>query len=132
MNGDSTQILKVDAAGRVWTPQEKRATILAEFDRSGMPATKFAEHIGVKYPTFASWVQKRRRQRAAVEGGAADRAEAKALPWVEATMEACGGGATRALVVRLPGEVRIEIAHAEQAVLAAELLRAWAAQGGGC
>lgn len=77
-----------------------------------MPATKFAEHIGIKYSTFASWVQKRRKQRAAVEGSASRRTEPAPLKWVEATVEAPATGATPALVVHLPGGARIEVADA--------------------
>ena len=63
------QVLKVDAAGRVWTPRAKREEVLDELERSGMAAVKFAAFIGVKYPTLASWVQKRRRQRKADAAG---------------------------------------------------------------
>ncbi len=59
------QVLKVDVAGRVWTPRARREEVLDEFERSGMAAVKFAAFVGVKYPTFASWVQQRRRARAA-------------------------------------------------------------------
>jgi transposase-like protein len=62
------RVLKVDVSGRVWTPREQREAALDEFERGGLPASKFAAHIGVKYPTFASWVQKRRQRRG---GGAA-------------------------------------------------------------
>lgn len=63
MNRKSEQILKVDKAGRVWTPREQREAALDEFERSGMPASKFAERIGVKYSTFATWAHQRRKQR---------------------------------------------------------------------
>ena len=107
------QLLKTDGRGRVWTPPEKRAEILAEFERSGMPATKFAEHVGVKYSTFANWVQKRRRDaRKLAEGGA------PALSWVEAVRVPAA-----ALCVHLPGGARLEIADVAQARLAGELLR---------
>jgi transposase len=53
---ETDRVLKVDAVGRVWTPRERREEVLAEFERSGMPASKFAQHIGVKYSTFANWV----------------------------------------------------------------------------
>jgi hypothetical protein len=49
------ELLKTDSVGRVQTPAEKRAEILAEFDRSGASGVEFARHIGVKYPTFAGW-----------------------------------------------------------------------------
>jgi hypothetical protein len=50
------RILKVDVVGRVWTPGEQREAVLDEFERSGLPASKFAAHIGVKYPTFVSGI----------------------------------------------------------------------------
>ena len=61
MNSKTEQILKVDEAGRVWTPRELRDAVLDEFERSRMPATQFAARLSVKYPTFASWVQQRRK-----------------------------------------------------------------------
>jgi hypothetical protein len=124
------RILKVDVSGRVWTPREQREAVLDEFERSGLPATKFAEHIGVKYPTFASWVQKRRRRRG--DGAARSRKEPAALKWVEATVDDAEVGTARALVVHLPGGARIEVADAAQAVLAAQLLRALGGGGLAC
>jgi hypothetical protein len=122
---ETDQVLKVDVAGRVWTPRARREAVLDEFERSGMPATKFAEVIGVKYPTLASWVQKRRRERPA---GAPATAPTPALRWVEAAVPPPGAG----LCVHLEGGVRIEITDAAQARLAAALLRALAAEGRPC
>jgi hypothetical protein len=121
------RVLKVDVAGRVWTPRELREAVLDEFERSGMPATEFAAHVGVKYPTFASWVQKRRRG-----GGAKARRKPGALKWVEATVDEAKAGAARALIVHLPGGVHAEVGDASQAVLAAELLRAFCGGGVAC
>lgn len=125
------QILKQDAAGRVWTPVERREALLDEFERSGLPATQFAAHLGVKYSTFAVWVQKRRKSRSAGSGAAGPLPAVPRLAgWVEATVESPGDGAERALVVQLPGGARLEVRDAAQAVLAAHLLRAWSAAGG--
>jgi len=118
------QVLKVDAAGRVWTPRARREEVLDELERSGMAVVKFAAFIGVKYPTLASWVQKRRRER---EAGAAA-GQPAALRWVEAVVEAQGSG----LRVELAGGARIEIVDEAQAKLAAVLLRALAAEGSRC
>ena len=70
MNEETGQLVKVDAAGRVWASRERREAVLDEFERSGLPATKFAACIGMKYPTLASWVQKRQRWRCRGAGGA--------------------------------------------------------------
>ena len=56
----------------------QRVAVLDEFERCRVPASKFAAHIGVKkYPTFASWVQKRRKRRS--DCGARSRKEPGAL-----------------------------------------------------
>ncbi len=118
--------MKVDAAGRVWASRERRESILDEFERSGLPATKFAACIGMKYPTLASWVQKRRRQRERnlAGAGAPGAPGAATLRWVEATLGASGAGCV--LCVHLPGGARIEMGDAAQVALAAQLLRALA------
>lgn len=56
-------ILKTDALGRVRMPDDKREMILDRFEQSGMSGKAFAAQLGIKYQTFASWMQKRRRQR---------------------------------------------------------------------
>jgi hypothetical protein len=124
------RVLKVDTAGRVWTPREQREAVLDEFERSGVPASKFATHIGVKYPTFASWVQKRRKKRG--DGAAHTRQEPAALKWVEATVDEAEAGAAQTLIVHLPGGARIEVRDAAQVVLAAQLLRALGGGGLAC
>lgn len=55
--------LKTDRLGRVHVPAEKRELILDRFESSGLSGQAFAAQIGVKYPTFANWVQRRRRAR---------------------------------------------------------------------
>ena len=60
---EETLILKTDVLGRVRMPANRREAILDAFEQSGMSGQAFAKHIGVKYPTFATWIQKRRRDR---------------------------------------------------------------------
>jgi len=61
---DEEKILKVDVLGRVRTSREEREAILDEFERSGLPGTRFAKRHGINYQTFATWIQKRKRTRA--------------------------------------------------------------------
>jgi len=81
INRKTERILKVDKAGRVWTPLEQREAALDEFERSGMPASKLAERIGVKDSTFASWAHERRKQRGGADVMHEGRAEPAALKW---------------------------------------------------
>ena len=126
MKPKAEQLLKVDVAGRVWTPRQMREGVLDEFERSGMAAREFAGRMGVKYSTFANWVQQRRKARGAGKPPALPRlveavvAQAEALPSV------------RALVVHLPGGARAEVADEWQAKMAAALLRELCAGGAGC
>ena len=122
MNSKTEQVLKVDEAGRVWTPRELRDAVLDEFERSGMPATQFAARLGVKYPTFASWVQQRRKARG----------DAKSLQWVEATVGTPGPSPRKSLTVQFPGGAHVEVGDAAQAKMAAILLRELAAGGAAC
>lgn len=60
---ETTTVLKTDVLGRVKVSREHREALLAAFDSSGMSGVAFARVHGVNYPTFASWIQKRRRER---------------------------------------------------------------------
>ena len=120
-------VLKQDVLGRVRTPKARRELLLDEYERSGLPGLKFAELAGIKYQTFATWAQKRRRQR----GDDAARkisAAKKSVQWLEAVVESVPGAVVKAgggaLVVHLPGGARLEIGDVNQAVVAAALLRA--------
>jgi hypothetical protein len=59
------KLMPSDARGRVLVPKERREALLDEFERSGLSGVKFAQLAGIKYPTFASWVTKRREARRA-------------------------------------------------------------------
>lgn len=65
MNATMTEVVddgrRPDRLGRVRTPRGRRDELLAEYDRSGLSQAAFARRAGVRYPTFAHWVQERRR-----------------------------------------------------------------------
>ena len=120
-------VLKTDVLGRIRTPRERREKILDEFEVSGLSGRKFAELTGIKYQTFATWAQKRRRERK--QYPAAPKISTKPVSqvrWLEAVVEQNklpAGSPQAALLVHLPGGARMEIADATQAALAAALLR---------
>jgi transposase-like protein len=51
----------MDTKGRVRTSKEQRCDILAAFERGGVSAVEFAKENGIKYSTFAGWLQCYRR-----------------------------------------------------------------------
>jgi hypothetical protein len=111
----------LDAKGRVRVTKEQRRAILAEFERSGLSGARFAQVAGLKYSTFAGWLQRYRRPK--------PKGPAKPLRLLEAVMEPARSpevATTTVLVLQLPGGVQVELGAAKQVPLAAALVRALA------
>lgn len=121
-----TEILKTDVLGRVKTPAARREQLLDEFECSGLSGQKFAELAGLRYQTFASWAQKRRRQRGDYPASKVPPRTTDSTRWLEAVVD---GVQTRcdkespALPVLLPGGARLEISCTRQIPLAVALFR---------
>ena len=105
----------LDTKGRVRTSKEQRRVILAEFERSGMSAAEFARRTGLKYSTFALWVQHHRRTKRPARKAPVRLLEAVLTTSTPATLQ-----------VLLPGGARLEIREADQIPLAAALVQALA------
>lgn len=117
------ELLRVDGRGRVQTSREQREAILDEFARSGVSGAAFARLHGIKYATFANWVQKRRRQRQGVAGSV--QPPAMELTEVVLSEQPVGAGALKSsLRIELPGKAIVAVSDRRQVQLAAELLRA--------
>jgi transposase len=123
------QIVKVDRIGRIKTPRERREALLAEFDQSGMSGQQFAKWAGIKYGTFITWVQKRRKVAApSIDDKPAPAGAKSEVRWVEAIME---NGALKkstdsgsgALIVQGASGVRLELSEERHVLWAAKLLR---------
>jgi transposase-like protein len=106
----------IDTQGRVRTSKEQRRLILAEFERSGLSAAAFARRTGLKYSTFAVWVQRGRRTHRP-----ARKAPVRLLEAVLTSAKPASG-----LTVLLPGGARLEVREAGQIPLAAALVHALA------
>ena len=101
----SVPVTLLDSQGRVRASKEQRRIILAEFERSGVSAARFAKRTGLNYSTFAGWLQRYRRPKPRGP-------HPKPVRLLEAVMEptpASGGQSPQALVVALPGGARLEI-----------------------
>ena len=104
----------MDSQGRVRTSKEQRRVILAEFARSGLSAAQFARRTGLKYSTFAVWVQRYRRPKRPARKPPLRLLEAMVAP----------ASAMAALLVQLPGGARVELREESQVPLVAALVRA--------
>ena len=109
-------IIKSDRTGRARYTQQYKDEVLAAFEASGMSGPAFAEHCGLKYPTFAAWVAKRRR-----EDGESPRSASK-QQFVLAEFGAAPG--RDGLHVELPGGASAWLAEVGQVSLLAALIRA--------
>ncbi len=119
------QVLKTDVLGRVQTPAARREELVDEFERSGLSGKKFTALVGIKYSTFANWVQQRRRKRGDYVAGKVPASRNK-VRWLEAVVERRQNSCDQSqpvLVLALPGSVRVEIADLKQVALAAALVR---------
>lgn len=116
-SSSATQLpVTLDTKGRVRTTKEQRRLILAEFERSGLSAAQFARRTGLKYSTFALWVQHHRRTKRPARKAPVRLLEAVLTTATPATV----------LTVLLPGGARLEVCEASQVPLAAALVHALA------
>ena len=124
-NTEETLILKTDSLGRVHMPADRREAILDAFEQSGMSGAAFAKHIGVKYPTFANWIQKRRRERGEfAKQKLPGQVVSPQVTFVEAQIqEPCESTLPSALEVQTAGGVKLMIRSQGQVAWAAELIR---------
>lgn len=122
------QILSQDARGRVLVTPERRESLLAEYDRSGMSGVKFAQYVGIKYSTLAYWLQRRRQQRRKekllIKAGANTGPGRSNGAWIEAVLENASGPGVSvgALRIYFAGGAYCQISNAGEMALAAELL----------
>jgi hypothetical protein len=112
-------LVATDSKGRLRVSREQRKVVLARFEQSGMSAPKFAAVAGIKYSTFAGWVQRHRR--------AKPKAALRRLRLLEAVVDPGPSPertSERALSVHLPGQVRVEVSSLAKVPLVRELIRA--------
>ena len=99
--------------------------LVGEFQRSGLPASKFAQLVGVQYNTFWNWLRE--------HGLTARRGRKRAAQSKPRLVEVCfdpkqASVTSRqiALEVSLPGGAQASLQHAGQAALLAALIKALA------
>ena len=117
-------LVQTDSKGRLRVTKEQRKAVLARFEQSGMSAAKFAAAAGIKYSTFAGWLQRYRR--------AKPKAALRRLRLVEAVVDPGQQTSAKGLLVHLPGQVRIELSSPAQVPLVRELIRALQGGAAGC
>lgn len=110
-------IIKSDRTGRTRHTAEYKREVLDAFESSGLSGPVFARQCGIKYPTFAAWLAKRKNGDRSPAGSGAGR---PAFVLAELSGDAIND---QALEVRLPGGAIARAVGAGQVRLLAELLR---------
>ena len=126
MNEPMEVVVKTDRRGRVQTPVARREQLLDEFERSGLSGAKFAALTGIKYQTFAAWVQRRRRPGPSGKPVTKTAAQVRWLEAVVADAQSVAPVAGAALKVHLSSGAWIEVTQPQQVDLAAALVHALA------
>lgn len=122
-------ILKTDKRGRVRLLPERREALLAEFDRSGLSLTRFAELAGVRYSIpqgGTTWLQQR-RNKAGTRSQDQEMDRPEPVCFAEVLVDAGlqpAPAVVGALKVLLPGGAQMVITDATQIPLAMQLLKA--------
>lgn len=117
-----TGLIRTDQIGRLRFTADQRRVLLDAFESSGQSASGFAAQHGIKYTTFANWVQKRKVDK---PGSLLSAVPAKPLLLAEVACEETGPPPVASMVVEayLPGGARIVIGGMAQVPLAAALIR---------
>lgn len=106
--------IKTDKAGRRRLSNEHKEALLDAFESSSMSGAQFAKKYGLVYPTFASWVKKRRESRASIK---------MASPSPDFVELNLSGPERDTLIVDLPHGARIKIVDSSQVQLAVALIK---------
>ena len=114
----STSIIKSDRVGRTRYTQAYKDEVVAAYRQSNMSAAAFAEHCGVKYPTFASWVAKAKQPGVGHDDTGDDGTQRFLLA------EIGGPEPGTALKLELPGGLIAHVSSISQLGLLAELIKA--------
>lgn len=104
-----------DTRGRRWTPAARRAEFVRSYHQSGLTQAQFAAREGLRYSTFAHWVQKALKT-AARSGG-----QQHAVQFAQVQLPSSALLKPASLEVRLPDGTVIRGERAEEI---AKLLKA--------
>jgi lambda repressor-like predicted transcriptional regulator len=79
---------RTDSRRQIRISRKKREALLAQFDQSGVSEQKFAKQAGIKYTTFANWLQKRRRHRnKVIPASTSSPGRRSRVRWLEAVVD---------------------------------------------
>lgn len=125
-NSDSpSALIRSDRSGRLLIRAEQRTAILEAFDASSLSGMAFCRQHGLSYSTFATWVQRRRKENRADPASLLRIRQPDKPRFAEVCLGQPAALATPHSPLRfsLPSGATVEISDPAQIPLLAELLR---------
>lgn len=122
------QLIKTDCLGRLLIKPEHREALLDKFEQGTLSAQQFAKQHGIKYTTFATWNQKRKRQ----QDGYPDKVDPKDSQLMNSLTEvvalsqnvSTASSTSNALNIKLGSKTEFNLSDETQIPLAAKLILA--------
>lgn len=116
------QLLKTDTRFRVRTPAAQRDALLDLYERGTLTAKAFAAEHGIKYPTFAVWIQQRRKRSHTSVRQTSIAPDGASLRWVEAMLPQHPASDQGACCLEFPHGIKLTLSHESQLPLAVRLI----------
>jgi transposase-like protein len=110
------QLLKTDTRFRGRIPAHQRDALLDLYERGTLTAKAFAAAHGIKYPTFAVWVQQRRKRS---NRSTPDHSQ---LRWVETVLPQPPATLQQVCCLEFAHGIKLTLSHDAQLPLAARLI----------
>lgn len=115
-------LLKTDTRFRVRTPAAQRDALLDLYERGTLTAKAFAAAHGIKYSTFAVWVQQRRKRAVTDVADAGRSSDSSPLRWVETVLPHPPTSTQGLCCLEFPHGIKLTLSHEAQLPLAARLI----------
>jgi hypothetical protein len=126
MTTTNETLVRLDCIGRIRFSRSQREGLLDAYESSGLSGPQFAAQHGVKYQTFATWLQSRKRARGQYPALAPSAGQAGSAIFAE--VERSLPETVTVLEIGLPGGSCLTIRHSSQIALAARLIRELASE----
>ncbi len=124
----SDPLIKTDCLGRLLIRPEHREALLDKFEQGTLSAQQFAKQHGIKYTTFATWNQKRKRK----QGAYPDKVDSKDTKLINSLTEVIAlsqnvskaSSSSSTLKIELTNKAVFNLSDETQITLAAKLILA--------
>lgn len=133
-SAEPTQFCRTDAIGRTRTTRDQREAILDAFEAGALSGPEFARVHGINYQTFATWRQRRKRERGQYPSPNIKKplASEPSFTLVEAQIEAPQSINNEALIIECAQGISLKLTNSQQIETAVAFLEHWKRKSSVC